>query len=216
MAILTKRRRGRANAAWVEAEVVRAHHRELRNWTRFIHLGQHSKVYHRVLGESLSRLAQQGYGMDEIGVMFGVSRERVRQWAKRYGLTAQFRALGKGTKPRVWDPEQNQFVPITWGATKQKQASERSLRYWAMVEQRRRAGRRKDLATLKALAERLGDTPTLEEYSEALGFGWQAAAMRFRGRPSQRFPIPWGSLARRLYRMAGLKVRSVGSPGWRT
>lgn len=60
--------------------------------------------------ESLQSLVDQGYGLTDIGCMFGVSRERVRQWCGKFGVE---RDGSSGTAFRLWSPEQGRFVGLT-------------------------------------------------------------------------------------------------------
>lgn len=57
--------------------------------------------------ESIQALAEQGYTLEDIGAMFGVSRERVRQWFKKLGLRAPSLHKGYG---RSWDAVRHRFV----------------------------------------------------------------------------------------------------------
>lgn len=200
---------------WNESETVRQHHRELRDVGRMNHLSKCSPRYHLSMHDSLERLAQQGYGMEDTAVMFGVSRERVRQWAEKYGLTEQFKVLGKGTKPRMWDAEQGRFVAQTW-------TNFRADQHGAVIEtqrqtrrQRRKARRRRLVSELRALAARLGRTPVSLEVSEAMGTSWSDILTNFRGRSrwKARQHTPYRSLHRRFYRLAGLSPRPRGTPG---
>ena len=59
-------------------------------------------VTESALSQSLTRLYQQGYGDTEIAAMFGVSRERVRQWRERFDLNG-VKAPIQGTLERRWD-----------------------------------------------------------------------------------------------------------------
>lgn len=58
---------------------------------------------------SLISLVKQGYVLADIGSMFGVSRERVRQWLKVIGIKRREIVLGDC---RVWDWSRKQFIPV--------------------------------------------------------------------------------------------------------
>jgi len=58
---------------------------------------------------SLLSLAAQGYVLQDIGAMFGVSRERARQWFAILGVRAC--DLRNGSR-RVWDWKRRRFVAV--------------------------------------------------------------------------------------------------------
>lgn len=67
-------------------------------------------VGERIVGfvDSLRSLSEQGYSLTDISMMFGVSRERVRQWCVQYNVTR----LPMFSPPRRWDWDTGRFVPI--------------------------------------------------------------------------------------------------------
>lgn len=82
-------------------EGVRQFHKRL--WNR-----QRDWVPRGALSASLRSLAEQGYTLDDVGIMFGVSRERVRQWYERDGIERPHaNVIG-----RIWDDTANKFVSI--------------------------------------------------------------------------------------------------------
>jgi hypothetical protein len=52
-------------------------------------------------------LVEERYTLTDVAYMFGVSRERVRQWAKRLGL-----AHGHHARRRVWVEAEQRFRPV--------------------------------------------------------------------------------------------------------
>lgn len=50
-------------------------------------------------------LRDQGYTFDDIGLMFGVSRERVHQWCGRYNVSG----LTPAGRPRQWNDDTHRF-----------------------------------------------------------------------------------------------------------
>jgi len=58
---------------------------------------------------TLAALHADGWGQSDIARMFGVTRERVRQWFGLFGLSSQF----SGSRPRRWSWGAERFLPIT-------------------------------------------------------------------------------------------------------
>lgn len=111
-------------------------------------------------------LEEQRYSITDVGMMFGISRERVRQWAVKFGI--QQNGYHRHNHSRVWDDERNTFRPVLapeYHATmkaipRQRKRQERIARH--------EAARARIVAVLKACAERLGRTPTVIEAWEAV------------------------------------------------
>lgn len=81
-------------------------------WQRLIPPGRFGSVW-QIPGfrRSLLSLAAQGYVLADIAAMFGVSKERVRQWLARVGVQRHNQSLGQC---RVWDASRKRFIAITW------------------------------------------------------------------------------------------------------
>lgn len=178
---------------------------------------QDVSVYSTVFRASIARLVEQGYCASDIAMMFGVSRERARQWFMSLGLDPHF-----GTKPRVWDPERGHFVAVALGELRDEalRAGQRQRRAAKKAEFRRRwcaaikvlreitaAGRR---PTAQMLARKLfpergfissaSATPALVSY---LSLGVRRAA-----NSAPRYIVS------RLYRVSGIP-RAPWCRGWR-
>lgn len=96
------------------------------------------------LPDSLRMLFDQGYTFTDVGAMFGVTRERVRQWAKRYSI-ARFPNV---TAPRVWDHVTSRFVALPMRGKDYSLAHDKKItairrqrtmdsmqeRFWSLVE----------------------------------------------------------------------------------
>ena len=71
--------------------------------------------------ESLRLLVQfEEYSLTDIGMMFGVSRERIRQLCIRYDIEVPHHGVVSGPTAQVqreWDDDQNRFVPVRRAAT---------------------------------------------------------------------------------------------------
>lgn len=160
--------------------------------------------------ESLDSLYNdQGYSQVDIGAFFGVSRERVRQWFGILGIETK-RAQPRGSMLREWDASQDRFVCRPTSEMKsriaRRETAARRRRKWESLEPERQ----RHTDALRALAERLGRTPTLTELSEEIGEAWQLAAERCWGR---RSTCTRSQAVGRLYASAGLFVRPVGGAG---
>src|SRR5713226_6291359 len=57
---------------------------------------------------SLAALHADGWGQSDIALMFGVTRERVRQWFLACGLASQF----WGSRHRLWSWDAGRFIPV--------------------------------------------------------------------------------------------------------
>jgi hypothetical protein len=150
-------------------------------------------------------LINEGYGLTDIAMMFGISRERVRQKAARIGLE-----YSQGTKPRVWDERLGRFrfrdVP--------EQRAERRLRRRVEIEHRLGARRAAQVAALRALRAELGRTPTTAEVAERCDLSKTALYVTWGYTPMQKLcqATPTQAMAA-LYAAAGLVPRRSGWPG---
>lgn len=189
-----------------EGAEVTAHHRSL--WCRCGKSGNGCTCRSPIDDLSVVALINQGYGTLDIGMMFGVSRERARQIAKRQGRKTV------GSLPRVWDDRLNQFRAITRKKRDDRRLMiKRALRH-RIVARRREARRVHDLTVLRTLAEELGRVPTLLELAAVLGKSVPAITLDW-GRDQKKTGGHKAATAK-LYRAAGLEVRSVGYMGWRS
>jgi hypothetical protein len=159
---------------------------------------------------SLTSLVDQGYALNDISLMFGVSRERVRQWLRKFSLTS----IAKETPMRRWDDTRNEFVPCP---AREHPHSAMGGRRRAVEENkaRRRAARQKRQVILtkqlKEFAATLRRTPTLGEIQDEFGTCWQALVYSFMERTHEQQSVR----LRRWFASAGLTVRATGFPGWR-
>ena len=187
----------------VDREEVRRFHREIQGDNP--HTRRRDTV---TLVSGLASLAEQGYVLDDIGVMLGITRERVRQLYRQHQLSRPYSQV----RGRAWDDDLNRFVAVRYvewesyrtAARRQVRHERLQLRRQAMVE------------CLALLAQDLGRTPTLQEFCE-----------RYRGKTTKIeasgavLASLWRSreykeMTAELYRRAGLQVRDVGGTGHRT
>lgn len=148
--------------------------------------------------ESLQRLHDYGYSMTDISAMWGVSRERARQWFEEMGLERH----DDHASVRVWDDELELFLPVTKEEYEKRAAAARRAN-------RIHAALMADVAMVQEVAAELGRTPILADLAEYM-YG------------DRRYPIAaahrWGygsdcnytEAMDRLYDAAGLEKPSSG------
>ena len=150
-------------------------------------------------------LINEGYGLTDIAMMFGISRERVRQRAEQLGI-----AYTRGTKPRVWDDQLGRFrfrEPA-------EQWADRQLLRRVKFEHRLGARRAAQVTALRALHAKLGRTPTLGEVADRCGLYQTALYVTWGYTPVQKLCRATAAQASAaLYAAAGLVPRLPGSPG---
>lgn len=151
---------------------------------------------------SVQALYDYGYSQSDIAVMFGVTRECVRQWFERYDLERYDGSeSGSGSLARLWDDEAMCFLPVSDDelVTKVRKAKKRARR------ERLHRKRAAHVAVLKQLAEQLGRVPTLKETVKAIGYGsWTGFARTYWGVKTHG---SYSRAADRLYRAAGFTER---------
>lgn len=150
-----------------------------------------------------------GATLEEIAGEYGVSRERIRQLCDRAGLTKEMledRPLftKKGVAPVSEVLGRMAVRDEVRAARKSKSADAH------------RAGRRKWVTALKALAAELGRVPTLAELAATQGYDKNDAAMAtvyFATRTNGPLKTPYSTRTARLYRAAGFEPPGVGGAG---
>ena len=156
---------------------------------------------------SLNSLIQQGYGQDDISLMFGVSRERVRQYLKMIGV----RSIAGQNGGRRWNDRLRRFDPIPWSvhpeSTSMRARTQRLERRKAK-ESRRHERRQTLIKELTALGIHLGRDPRLKEVASSFGKVWQSLVSPFRDRGMTQ-----SAALHRWFRLAGLTVSEVGGQG---
>lgn len=120
--------------------------------------------------ESLRLLIErEQYSLTDIALMFGVSRERMRQLVERAGLSASTKAYPLGLNAiRAWDDATHRFYPCARGQQR-KRAD-------ALRKAQRAANRARDLAARRAHVGRmyhqlhatLGMAPTVAQWTSAV------------------------------------------------
>lgn len=159
---------------------------------------------------------QAGYTLDDLGAHFGVSGERVRQIAERFGITYRSHGRTDADPVAIMEAVRNPAMTtlddlaVACGTPKEKLVPcLRALGIRAAVSRllrwRRTQPTRVRLATaIQILAARLGRTPTLFEIADQLGIQRTAAG------PS--LVHAFGSI-RQAMRYAGVVPRKAGDCG---
>ena len=149
-----------------------------------------------------SLMLENGYGQTDVGLMLGVSRERVRQWANQLGIAREH----SGSEKRLWDPETNRFVNV--GMTEAYRQRLRELRPPPMdwlAKRRRIAG-----WVLRDLHDWLGRTPAHADLAEA--YAIEPGALNGRlGVTTNRGPVR--EQLRALWASVGLEYRNYATGG---
>ena len=150
-------------------------------------------------------LINEGYGLSDIALMFGISRARVQQVSARLDVDYTY-----GPKPRVWDDRLGRFrfrERAEWWA-------EQRLRRRVEFEHGLGARRTAQVAALQALQVELGRTPTLGEIGDRCGLAKTALYTTWGYTPQQKLCRATAAQASTaLYAAAGLVPRGPGTPG---
>jgi len=112
---------------------------------------------------------RERYSLTDIGLMFGVSRERVRQWLEKYGLSHPDAAHERGLMcVRIWDDEAMRFRPslkrvVNSNRRRAQREAKRARRNALQAERRRKV-----VEATNLLRATLGRDPSLEEMANAV------------------------------------------------
>lgn len=120
--------------------------------------------------ESLRLLVQrERYSFHDIGLMFGVSRERVRQWCEARNISHPDEMGQRGMMcVRLWNAELSCFEPRSRGWWTKEQKRRRADRQRRAMEEIRRQRRERLVATVKGLKAKLGRDPLMREIWEVI------------------------------------------------
>ncbi len=167
-----------------------------------------------VKDEHVLALLDQGYGYTDIGIMFGLSRERIRQLAARNGSTKPWR----GSLPRCWDPLLSRFRAVSreeWrlGARLRARLQNKKKRLAAM-EFRHSEMRERHVQILCELSMSLGRAPVSRELEVACGIGLPSILMAWGyNNPATRRDGSASRAMTALYNAAGLTKPRIGGGG---
>lgn len=170
-------------------------------------------------------ICREQYSLTDVGLMFGVSRERVRQWCRRHGIEhPETNGTRRGLYAvRIWDDTTHTFRPIqkrlVVAAARRRAADQRRYRYEtaraAQIADRWHAAE----AAVANLRWELSREPTLGEISDRLiGTTNVAPLISWLGGRTDRAGRESGDYTRivaELVRRTGLVPRRPGTPGHR-
>jgi hypothetical protein len=159
--------------------------------------------------ESIDRLLKQGWCATDIGVFFGVSRERARQWIKELGL----KALEHGTMPRVWDPDLACFRPIRKADAREEMAEAERRAKRLAIAKHRRAMREEHVAFIQLYHEEYGYGPSTTELGEFFNTSWSGICQYWRVKRLGKMTLSYAECYALMNRLAGVEPRVKGSPG---
>lgn len=111
---------------------------------------------------------RERYSITDIALMFGVSRERVRQWCARHGIDNPNGWRVGLNCIRMWDDDANCFVAVPISDLRRVEAERRRISRKAALAARRAKRRESAIAAVRALYEKLGRELTAVEMAEAI------------------------------------------------
>jgi len=130
--------------------------------------------------ESLQSLADQGYSVTDIGLMFGLTGERVRQWFLKYNIK---QITTWGSLPRLWDDGMGQFRVMTRVEYNGfLVAQDRRMKRSALTA-RQQAVRDEDVRILRAMARSTREVPPMVRLADTMGTHCQTILNRWRRDP---------------------------------
>lgn len=113
-------------------------------------------------------IESEKYSLTDVGMMFGVTRERARQWCVQYGVSPHEDRYRRGLRARrIWDDTLNRFRPVPLGEISRQHQQQRVAANRTRLARSRELRRLHLIATATRLATALGRMPTLTEIAEA-------------------------------------------------
>lgn len=157
-------------------------------------------------------VCRERYSLTDIGMMFGVSRERVRQWLRQHHIEhpdardGKLRGVTGLHCVRVWDDALHRFVPVQKRALNAVRAD---------LGRRKRVLRRAErrahmVACALRLKAELGRDPHGPEIARVLGSGQQQPWPFLLGMWGQGTTAHRGAELREALRVVGIRLRVQG------
>jgi len=112
-------------------------------------------------------LLEERYAETDVAMMFGVSRERIRQLVRQLQIQKAPRRGGLNDV-RVWDDVANRFRPIGRKVVRQQRERAQGVVYREQLTREREQRRARMVAITRALAAALGRDPSHREIASAL------------------------------------------------
>jgi hypothetical protein len=167
---------------------------------------------------------RERYSLLDIGLMFGVSRERARQWCVRYGIVHPDSGHARGFfARRIWNDALNRFEPFPTSLLRRDRIAEQRRERNAARARRLSERRSTLIARAVALKAQLGRDPSHQEIAAAvLGhpverqsaaqklLNWWCSTATSKNRDERRrqYADMKATLA-----AAGIRPRPLGTPG---
>lgn len=160
-----------------------------------------------------------GYSLVDVGILFGLSRQRIGQIFDRHGLE---RHEEDGAMSVTWSDEENRFVSITredyemiLRGTMEKQRERKLEERHESERQRHESERQRHIKAIRDFKEEYGRVPTIREIAENLGYslsknnsgiGILARIWGYDHR-NKKNNITYSEAMDNLYRTAGMEER---------
>ena len=177
---------------------------EIRAFNRSFWVGGSSPATDR---DIVALIKDHEYGCTDIAMMYGLSRERIRQIAVRNGLKT------RGSLPRLWDAALSRFRAMTREEWRTRNRLQHKARMQQRLANRREPERRRHVEAAQRLAKELGRVPSLPEIALAIGKP-VSHMIQYWGYSSCKVGEHTGRQATtNLYRAAGMQKRLPGQSG---
>jgi len=112
---------------------------------------------------------RERYSLHDIGLMFDVTRECVRQWCSRYGIVHPDRQGSRGLMTvRVWNDAAHRFVPVQKRVIRRAQRTVQAQRRLKHLAAARVVKQQRIVEKVLALRSVLGRDPSIHEIAEAI------------------------------------------------
>lgn len=169
-------------------------------------------------------VCREEYSLTDIGLIFGVSRERVRQWCVKYRIEHPAGRLGPMTGHgqtfrRMWDSSSNRFRPIRVRDINRARQERKTAARIDDLRARQSVRRERIIRTVRNLAATLGRPPGVQELGRALTHGrkpeHQLAPIIVGMWGSVRGPRKLRQIENEIERLTGIRIgkyRMRGAP----
>lgn len=187
-----------------DRELIRNAHRI--GWERIKRqTGRHSVSDIPGFRSSLVSLLEQGYCCTEMSIMFGVTRERMRQWQKRLGIR-ELQVSKRGPTRRVWDDATGRFRPISIGDYQRLARQRTEIARRKHIRERRSEVRRTHIRFIVSFNAKHGVGPRLHDLEREFNQPWPAISQYWRilrnGKPNRSY----SEIHAVMFRAAGVEL----------